>query len=36
MTKISDLLTFLLPHYIDEGKSYLTISFGAPAAITAA
>ena len=28
MTKINDLLTFLLPHYIEEGKSYLTISFG--------
>jgi len=28
MGKITDLLTFLLPHYIEEGKSYLTISFG--------
>ena len=28
MAKITDLLTFLLPHYIEEGKSYLTISFG--------
>ena len=26
--RISDLLIFLLPHYIREGKSYLTISFG--------
>ncbi|MEO8100174.1 MAG: RNase adapter RapZ [Acidobacteriota bacterium] len=26
--RISDLLIYLLPHYIDEGKSYLTISFG--------
>jgi len=26
--KISELLVFLLPHYIHEGKSYLTISFG--------
>jgi len=26
--KISDLLTYLLPHYIREGKSYLTIAFG--------
>jgi len=26
--RITDLLTFLLPHYIREGKSYLTISFG--------
>jgi len=28
MTKITDLLQYLLPHYIEEGKSYLTISFG--------
>ena len=26
--RISDLLIYLLPHYIKEGKSYLTISFG--------
>jgi len=26
--KISDLLIFLLPHFIHEGKSYLTIAFG--------
>ncbi len=26
--KIMDLLTWLLPHYIREGKSYLTIGFG--------
>ncbi len=26
--RISDLLTYLLPHYVDEGKSYLTIAFG--------
>ncbi len=26
--RISDLLVYLLPHYIDEGKSYLTIGFG--------
>ncbi len=26
--KISQLLIYLLPHYIQEGKSYLTISFG--------
>src|SRR5579862_1125233 len=25
---ISDLLVYLLPHYIAEGKSYLTIAFG--------
>src|SRR5437763_987250 len=28
MQRISDLLIYLLPHYIHEGKSYLTISFG--------
>lgn len=26
--RITGLLTYLLPHYIEEGKSYLTISFG--------
>ena len=26
--RISELLIYLMPHYIDEGKSYLTISFG--------
>jgi RNase adapter protein RapZ len=26
--RIADLLVYLLPHYIAEGKSYLTISFG--------
>jgi UPF0042 nucleotide-binding protein len=26
--RISDLLVYLLPHYIKEGKSYLTIAFG--------
>jgi UPF0042 nucleotide-binding protein len=26
--RISELLVYLLPHYIREGKSYLTISFG--------
>jgi UPF0042 nucleotide-binding protein len=26
--RISELLVYLLPHYIHEGKSYLTISFG--------
>jgi UPF0042 nucleotide-binding protein len=28
LERISDLLIYLLPHYITEGKSYLTISFG--------
>ncbi len=26
--KISELLVYLLPHYVREGKSYLTIAFG--------
>jgi UPF0042 nucleotide-binding protein len=28
LSRISDLLIYLLPHYINEGKSYLTIAFG--------
>ena len=28
ISRISDLLVYLLPHYIHEGKSYLTIAFG--------
>jgi UPF0042 nucleotide-binding protein len=28
ISRISGLLVYLLPHYIREGKSYLTISFG--------
>jgi RNase adapter protein RapZ len=28
MDRITDLLIYLLPHYIREGKSYLTIGFG--------
>jgi RNase adapter protein RapZ len=28
LQRISDLLLFLLPHYIEEGKSYLTVAFG--------
>jgi len=28
ISRISDLLVYLLPHYVREGKSYLTISFG--------
>lgn len=28
ITRISDLLVYLVPHYIREGKSYLTIAFG--------
>jgi RNase adapter protein RapZ len=26
--RVSDLLIYLLPHYVEEGKSYLTIAFG--------
>jgi RNase adapter protein RapZ len=28
LEKTTDMLTFLLPHYINEGKSYLTVAFG--------
>ena len=28
IARISELLVYLIPHYIAEGKSYLTISFG--------
>lgn len=28
LKRISELLVYLIPHYIAEGKSYLTISFG--------
>ncbi len=28
INRISDLLVYLIPHYIEEGKSYLTIAFG--------
>jgi len=28
LRRVTDLLLYLLPHYIDEGKSYLTIAFG--------
>lgn len=28
ITRISELLVYLLPHYVSEGKSYLTIAFG--------
>lgn len=28
LKRVEDLLLFLLPHYIKEGKSYLTIAFG--------
>ena len=28
LRRISELLIYLLPHYIREGKSYLTVAFG--------
>ncbi len=28
ITRITDLLVYLLPHYVREGKTYLTIGFG--------
>jgi UPF0042 nucleotide-binding protein len=28
LDKATDMLKFLLPHYIEEGKSYLTVAFG--------
>lgn len=28
LSRVSELLSFLIPHYIREGKSYLTIAFG--------
>ena len=26
--RVNDLLVYLIPHYVNEGKSYLTVSFG--------
>jgi UPF0042 nucleotide-binding protein len=28
LTKVTEMMLFLLPHYVKEGKSYLTIAFG--------
>lgn len=28
LAKVTDLMLYLLPHYIEEGKSYLTVAFG--------
>jgi UPF0042 nucleotide-binding protein len=28
LAKISDLMSYLMPHYVQEGKSYLTVAFG--------
>ena len=36
LDKATDMLTFLLPHYIKEGKSYLTVAIGCTGGSTAA
>jgi UPF0042 nucleotide-binding protein len=28
LEKVNDLMLYLLPHYVEEGKSYLTVAFG--------
>jgi len=28
LTRVTELMLYLLPHYIEEGKSYLTVAFG--------
>lgn len=28
MERVTDLMLYLLPHYVEEGKSYLTVAFG--------
>ena len=28
LDKVTDLMLYLLPHYVEEGKSYLTVGFG--------
>lgn len=28
LARVRDLMLYLLPHYVDEGKSYLTVAFG--------
>ncbi|MFP5209873.1 MAG: RNase adapter RapZ [Acidobacteriota bacterium] len=28
LDRLTDLMLYLLPHYVDEGKSYLTVAFG--------
>src|SRR3984957_1505650 len=28
LDKVTELMLYLLPHYVDEGKSYLTVGFG--------
>jgi UPF0042 nucleotide-binding protein len=28
LNRVTDLMLYLLPHYVGEGKSYLTVAFG--------
>jgi UPF0042 nucleotide-binding protein len=28
LDRVTDLMLYLLPHYVKEGKSYLTVAFG--------
>ena len=28
LCRVTDLMLYLLPHYVEEGKSYLTVAFG--------
>jgi UPF0042 nucleotide-binding protein len=28
LERVTELLLYLLPHYVEEGKSYLTVAFG--------
>jgi UPF0042 nucleotide-binding protein len=28
LDRVTDLMLYLLPHYVSEGKSYLTVAFG--------
>jgi UPF0042 nucleotide-binding protein len=28
LCRVMDLMLYLLPHYVEEGKSYLTVAFG--------
>jgi len=28
LDRLTDLMLYLLPHYVSEGKSYLTVAFG--------
>jgi UPF0042 nucleotide-binding protein len=28
LSRVTELMLYLLPHYVEEGKSYLTVAFG--------